>query len=729
MSGKQDAVAGAGLSLDIDVDGIGSLEFDQPGSVHNRLTPGLIERFVALVAEVRGLAEQGRLRCLIVASGKRDSFVAGLDVGVIGGLRSAAAGEAGARQGQLAFQSLAELPITTVAAINGTCLGGGIELALACDYRIAANDPAVEIGFPEVNLGIVPGFGGTQRLPRLLSLERALPMILTGRSADAQRALRIGLVDAVVPAPLLRATAIQWGVERPHARPRRVAPEDRPLARRLRRWAVEGNPVGRALVFRQASVSVAQRAKGQYPAPTAALAAVRQGLRGSLDRGLKLEAATVGELVVHEVTRNLVGIFFLRQAARRDQSAVADGAAVPVRRLGVLGAGVMGGGIAQLAAYRDVAVRMKDISMDSLRLAMGVAFDRFEDRRRRRKVSRREVRRGMGLISPTLDNTGFRHADLIIEAVVENIDVKHEVLAAAERASSPHTVLATNTSSLTVAAMATALSDASRFVGLHFFNPVHRMPLVEVVRGPHSSTAAIATASAFAVSMGKVPVVVADSPGFFVNRVLTPYLNEALLLLEDGATILQIDGALEEFGMPMGPLRLLDEIGLDVAAKVAAQLSSLLGERGRRSESAVRVYETGRRGRKSGAGFYRYGVGEPPQADPDVERLVRQNGNAEAAESIVDRCVLAMLAESARALGEGIVASPQAADLALVFGTGFAPFRGGIFRYADARGRAATRSQMQDLAAQLGARFEPTGALAGDEPFYSDAWPHKVDVL
>ena len=729
MSGKQDAVAGAGLSLDIDTEEIAVLEFDQPDTQQNRFTPELIERFVSLLAEVRSLAEQGRLRGLIVVSGKPGSFVAGLDVSVISGVRSVAAGATGARQGQLAFQALAELPITTVAAINGTCLGGGVELALACHYRIAAEDSAVEIGFPEVNLGIVPGFGGTQRLPRLLSLERSLPMILTGRPVGARRARHIGLIDAVVPAPLLRDTAIQWAVGQPHKRPRRLAPEDRPLIRRLRRWVAEGNPIGRALVFRQAAASVARRAKGQYPAPIAALSAVRRGLLGTLDQGLKLEAEAVGDLVVHEVTRNLVGIFFLRQAARSGQFHAAKGDIQSVSRLGVLGAGVMGGGIAQLAACRGVSVRMKDISMDSLRLAMGVAFDRFEDRCRRGKMNSSQVRRGMGLISPTLDYAGFRHAELIIEAVAENVDVKHEVLAAAERASSQHTILATNTSSLTVAAMATALNDPSRLIGLHFFNPVHRMPLVEVVRGPDSSDQAIATAASFAVSMGKVPVVVADSPGFFVNRVLTPYLNEALLLLEEGTAIHQIDSALEAFGMPMGPFRLLDEIGLDVAARVAEQLGCVLGDRGWRSDAAMRVCETGRRGRKGGVGFYRYGRGGHPQPDPEVERLVRQGGNTEAPDTIVDRCVLMMLAESARALEEGIIASPQAADLALVFGTGFAPFRGGIFRYADACGRTATQSRMQELSTRLGARFELTGALKIDEPFYAQAWPHRLESL
>ena len=728
MSRKQDAVAGAGLCLDIAGDGTAVLEFDQPGSQHNRFTPELIERFVALVTEVRGLAEQGRLQGLIVASGKPGSFIAGLDVGAIGGVRSAAAGTAGARQGQLAFQALAELPLTTVAAINGTCLGGGIELALACDYRIAADDTAVEIGFPEVNLGIIPGFGGTQRLPRLLSLERALPMLLTGRSAAAGRARRIGLVDAVVPPPLLRATAIQWAA-RPHPRPRRPAPEDRPLTRRLRRWILEGNPIGRSLVFRQAAGTVARRAKGQYPAPVAALSAVRRGLRGTLDRGLKLEAEAVGELVVHEVTRNLVGIFFMRQAARRDQSVAAAGVPAVVRRLGVLGAGIMGGGIAQLAAYRNVAVRLKDISMDSLRLAMGVAYENFDDRRRRGRLSRSQVSRGMSLISPTLENAGFRHADLIIEAVVENLDVKHEVLSAAERASSPRTVLATNTSSLTIGAMSTALSDPSRLVGLHFFNPVHRMPLVEVVRGPESSEVAVATAAAFATSMGKVPVVVADSPGFFVNRVLAPYLNEALLLLEEGSTIRQIDSALEQFGMPMGPLRLLDEIGLDVAAKVAAQLESVLDAAAPRAEAAALVHETGRRGHKGGAGFYRYAEGGQPQPDPGVEKLVQRDNNAETAETIVDRCILTLLIESARALEEEVVASPHAADLALVFGIGFAPFRGGVFRHADARGLSATRARLHQLGEGHGARFAVAGALARDEPFYSEAWPHKLESL
>ena len=723
------ANAGAGLSLEVDSDGVAVLEFDQPGAEHNRFTPELLERFMALISEVRNRAGAGEIQGLVLASGKRESFIVGMDVGTIAGIRSAAAATTGARQGQLAFEALATLPVTTVAAINGTCLGGATEMALACDYRLAGDTTAVEIGLPEVKLGIIPGFGGTQRLPRLVSLERALPMILTGRSVTARKARRIGLVDAVVPVHLLLDQSRHWAQRPRRPRGRVRAPEDRSWPRRIRRALLERNPIGRAMVFARAARGVRAATKGRYPAPVAALSVVRRGLRMRSGEALKLEAQAIGELVVSEVAHNLMGIFFLRSAARR----LPLQALRRVGRVGVVGAGIMGGGIAQLAAYQQLPVRIKDIGYEPLERALALAHRRFESRRRAGKLSRRQVAQRMGLISPTLEYSGFRHCDLVVEAVLEKLSVKHEVLAAIEAAAGPDTIIATNTSSLTLAAMEPALRHPSRLVGLHFFNPVHRMPLVEIVKGPSTTDEVVASTVAFAVAMGKVPVVVQDAPGFFVNRVLAPYLNEALLLLEEGVSIAAIDRALVRFGMPMGPIRLLDEVGIDVSAKVAGELGAAIGDRVPRAQAAHRVLELGRLGRKGGAGFYSYPAKGKPRPDPQIERMFGDGGLPVDESAIIDRCVLVTLNEASRALAEGVVQSARAADLALVMGIGFAPFRGGLFRYAETRGLETIRERMHQLASAHGVRFEPSGRLAASESggpgFYPDDWPRKLDSL
>ena len=729
-NGPTEANRGVGLSLEVGDDGVAVIEFDQPGTDYNRFTPEVLERLVALVGEVREFAASGRVRGVVICSAKRDSFIVGMDVATMAGIREADVAAAGARQGQRAFALLAALPVTTVAAINGTCLGGATELALACDVRVAADSRAVQIGLPEVNLGIIPGFGGTQRLPRTIALERALPMILTGRALDARRAHRAGLVDAVVPAEMLLAEARRRAQQPPPPPGRRCAPEDRSRLRRLRRAALEGNPLGRALLFRKAAAGVRAATGGHYPAPAAALEVVRRGLRLPLEQGLELEARKVGELLVGAVARNLMGIFFLRQAARR-KDAVAQ--AEPVRRLGVLGAGVMGGGIAQVAASQGVVVRIKDIAIEPLEHAMAEAHKRLDRRRKRGRMSRREVRHAMGRILPTLRYDGLRRADLVVEAVVEKLEVKHQVLAEVESAVGPDTVLATNTSSLTLAAMATALRDPGRFVGLHFFNPVHRMPLVEVVRGPQSRPEAVARVVRFAIDLGKVPVVVGDAPGFFVNRVLAPYMNEALLLLQEGASVAGVDRALRRFGMPMGPFRLLDEVGLDVSVKVAGNLAGVLGERVPQAEAGARLLERGRLGRKSGAGFYLYAGKGKPAVDEALERELGGGRRDPDAEVIVDRCVLVMLNEACRALAAGVVSSPLAGDLAVVMGTGFAPFRGGIFRWAETRGLAEVVGRMQQFAERFGERFVPAPLLVRhaehDQPFYEGSWPRKIEAL
>ncbi|MDP6687509.1 MAG: 3-hydroxyacyl-CoA dehydrogenase NAD-binding domain-containing protein [Acidobacteriota bacterium] len=709
------AVASAGLSVELDDDGIALVEFDQPGVHHNRFTPELLERLGAVLDELKLRCAEGTVRGVMFTSAKENSFIVGVDIAAIESVPNEAAAIAATRRGQEIFQKIADLPVITVAAINGTCLGGATEMALACTFRVVADNSSVDIGFPEVNLGFFPGFGGSQRLPRMISLERALPMILGGKAVTAARARKIGLVDAVVPAELLLTEARRFVLSPPRYH-RRLALEDRSWGRFFRRWLLEGQLVGRMIMFHQAGKSVLSRVGEHYPAPLEALDTVRRGLKMTLAKGLKLEAEQVGRLIVSPTSRNLVEIFLSRQAARRTahvrgNSGQGD-ATRKVNKLGVVGAGVMGGGIAQVAAYHQIPVRLKDVVAESLTTGYKVAYQRFHERQRAGKLSSREVSQRMGLISPTLAYTGFGTADLVIESVVENLDVKRSVLSDIENVTRPDTVIATNTSSLTLSEMATSMKRPGRFVGLHFFNPVHRMPLVEVVCSELAEADAVGCALSFVHRLGKVPVKVADSPGFLVNRVLMPYLNEALLLVESGVPTAQIDGALKHFGMPMGPLRLLDEIGLDVTHHVAGRLGPVFGERVLASDVGSLMCKSGRLGKKVLNGFYRYGKRKPQPVDlGEILGGGPMSARRPGDEEITDRCVLLMFNEACYALQENIVESAGSLDLAMVMGTGFPPFRGGILRYADAVGVACLRDRLQELSDLLGGRFEPAPLL------------------
>ena len=549
----------------------------------------------------------------------------------------------------------------------------------------------------------------------MISLERALPMILGGKAVTAARARKIGLVDAVVPAGLLLTEARRFVLPPPRSH-RRLALEDRSWGRFFRRWLLEGQLVGRMIMFHQARKSVLSRVGEHYPAPLEALDTVRRGLKMTLAQGLKLEAEQVGRLIVSPTSRNLVEIFLSRQAARRTAHARGNSgqgdATRKVNKLGVIGAGVMGGGIAQVAAYHQIPVRLKDVVVEALTTGYKVAHQRFYERQRVGKLSSQEVSQRMALISPTLAYTGFGTADLVIESVVENLDVKRSVLSDIENVTRPDTVIATNTSSLTLSEMATSMRRPGRLVGLHFFNPVHRMPLVEVVCSETTEVDAVGCALSFVHRLGKVPVKVADSPGFLVNRVLMPYLNEALLLVESGVPIDQIDGALKRFGMPMGPLRLLDEIGLDITHHVAGRLGPVFGERLLASDVSSLMCKSGRLGKKVLNGFYRYGKGEPQPVDPgEILDGVPMSARRPDDEEITDRCILLMFNEACYALQENIVESAGFLDLAMVMGTGFPPFRGGILRYADAVGVACLRDRLQELSDLLGGRFEPAPLL------------------
>ncbi|MBI4545350.1 MAG: enoyl-CoA hydratase/isomerase family protein [Gemmatimonadetes bacterium] len=696
----------AALALEVDGDGIAWLTFDRRGSRVNLLTTPVMSRLDALLGAVEEGARAGRIRALIVQSGKPGTFIAGADVEEIGRVRDAAEGTAKSRQGQRIFRRLELLTIPTMAAIDGVCLGGGTELALACRNRLASDRADTRIGLPEVRLGILPGFGGTVRLPRLLGLRAALELIVSGKPISARRALRIGLVDEVVPTTMLRDRVKHFARER--IEKRHVTRRKRPALTRL----LERTPPGRRLLLQLARRQVRKETGGNYPAPLAAIDTLSRTVGRPLDPAFELEARTLGELIATDVCKNLVHVFRLTESAKK-AGPLLEPRSVDV--VGVLGAGVMGGGIAQLLAYHGLGVRLKDVQARAIGQALHHARELFDAAVRRGRLERRAAEEAFGRIAPTLDYSGFARVDVVIEAVVERMEVKQQVLHEVEARVASGGVLTSNTSSLSIQEMQKALERPADFCGMHFFNPVERMPLVEVVRAPDTSDGAVATIFALARRLGKTPLEVKDGPGFLVNRLLGPYLNEAGWLLADGASIEAIDRALTAFGMPMGPLRLLDEIGLDVAAHAAGVMHEALGERFRPALPLLALRRTARLGRKGGRGFYRYEGGKSKEADAAIYAELRDSVPASRRELpralIQERTVLAMVNEAARALEDGIVGRAADVDLAMILGTGFPPFRGGLLRYADALGLPAILGKLGAFERERGPRFQPAPLL------------------
>jgi 3-hydroxyacyl-CoA dehydrogenase/enoyl-CoA hydratase/3-hydroxybutyryl-CoA epimerase len=698
-----------GFSHRLDAHGILYVVFDRPGERVNLLDERSLRELDRLLEDAR---RREAVRAVLFGSAKPGMFVAGMDVEQIAAVREAYRGAEGARFGQSVFRKIADLERPSACAINGVCLGGGLELALACSMRIAADDPAVRIGLPEVQIGIIPGFGGTQRLPRLIGLPAALDLILSGRRIDAATARRLGIVDALVPpeylereALALLVRAVEEGIAPVVARLRRPKP--------LRDRLIETVPPLRRFVLDRARTSTARKVRARdYPAPFRAIEAIETAVTRPLAEGLDLEARIVGELVPTQTSRNLIWLFQNRTALRSGDGGV-GAAPRRVQRVAVIGAGTMGGGIAQLAADLDVPVRLKDVRYEALLEAVRTAREAWDRRLGRGRITEREVRQKMAFLAPTLDDTGLLHVDLVVEAVAENLEVKRSVLAEAERHMDSRAVFASNTSSLRIADIAARAMHPERVVGLHFFNPVGRMPLVEVVAGPQSSPAAVATARAFAVRLGKVPVLVKDSPGFLVNRVLAPYLDEALRLLAEGVRVEPIDEAMTAFGMPMGPLELLDQIGLDIARHVAAVLQSALGPRPGAPSHLETLVASGRLGRKSGRGFYRYRAGLRTAVDPELAGLLGLPDAKELPpESLQERLLLAMTNEAVCCLEEGVAERPRDVDLALVLGAGFPPSRGGLLRHADAVGVPIIADRLARLADAHGERFRPAPRFA-----------------
>jgi 3-hydroxyacyl-CoA dehydrogenase/enoyl-CoA hydratase/3-hydroxybutyryl-CoA epimerase len=591
-------------------------------------------------------------------------------------------------------------------------MGGGTEIALASTWRVASDHESTKIGLPETKLGIIPAWGGSTRLPRLVGIEQALDVILAGKNVYPKKALRMGLVDALLP------DARFLDLVRDFARDK-MGKERKPDGGGLdvKELLLERNPLGRKVLFDQAKKQTLAKTGGHYPAPLRALEVIRTGIDEGMQAGFNAEARAAGTLATSDVAKNLIHVFQLMEGAKKNElgSEKGDDRPAPreVRSLAVLGAGAMGGGIGQLAAAEGIPVRLKDIRSDALASGMEHASQVFGKEVEKRRITRDELKRKMALIRPTLDYSGFGRVDAVIEAIVEKLPVKQKVFAEVAGEVSDDTILASNTSALSIDAIAGDTPNPERVVGMHFFNPVDKMPLIEVIAGARSADWAVESVVQLARDLGKVPVRVKDSPGFLVNRLLTFSLGEALWLVNDGYSIEDIDRAMKEWGMPMGPIALTDEVGIDIAIEVAHTLNDAYGDRLPLPSWVDAPQEDGRLGKKNGKGFYEYAKGKRKDPDESVYELIGVAPTVEDPDprAIVDRMVLRMVDEAARCLAEDVVASPGELDLAMIMGAGFPPFRGGVCRYADQRGVTRIVETLERLAKQVGPRYEPSDEL------------------
>lgn len=690
-------------------EGIAVVTLDAPEGSVNILNADFLQE---LAETANRLSAEKGVQGTVVTSAKPGGFIAGADIRQIEGVDYPEQGANLARQGQRIFGLWAALPFPVVAAVHGHCMGGGTEFILACHYRVAAEDAAIAL--PEVKLGILPGFGGTQRLPRLVSIEKALNIILSGRTVRAAEALKIGLADRSVPQDALCDAAVALAREAAQA-PGRLLAERQRKKRGMRTFFLEKTPPGRALLFSQVRQTVLRQTGGHYPAPLQALEVVRRGQTLSLEEGLKLEAEALGRLVTTPECKNLIHVFFLSQRPKKGAGVTVE--AQPVQRAAVLGAGVMGGGIAQLLASRGIPVLLKDIRQDAVDAGMEHARELFRLTLAKRGQDEAAVSKKMELLTGTTGYDGFSEVDLVIEAVVEKMGVKQAVLQESEGLLGAGAVFATNTSALSVSELQSVAERPGNVGGLHFFNPVERMPLVEIIRGEGTADRTVATLFEVARRLGKTPIVVADRPGFLVNRLLGAYLNEACLLAAAGAGWQSLDRLAKGFGMPMGPFRLIDEVGIDIAAEVG---KTLCGAFPYLTESPLleMAVSNGLKGKKGGRGFYLYPPGKKPAPNRDIGQQLGLRTVRSATTSDWRRLLLLMVNEAGRCLEEGLVTSPEDVDTGMVFGTGFPPFYGGLCRWADAEGLPALVAELEELAKEQGERFAPCDYLRGRKGFY-----------
>jgi 3-hydroxyacyl-CoA dehydrogenase/enoyl-CoA hydratase/3-hydroxybutyryl-CoA epimerase len=640
---------------------IACIEFDQPGSEVNLLDTGTMQELRTILESLQARTD---ISGVLVTSKKSKIFIAGADIREVESLTDRGTAFRKSEEGKDILQRLADLRVPTAAVINGACLGGGFELALACRYRVASFSDAVKIGLPEVQLGIIPGFGGTVRLPKLVGMIKALPLVLTGKLVGPKEALKLGFVDALFPEETLFDQAVAFL--------KAASPERKDRSLSLSSRFFERTPIGRALVFRSAKKSVLQKTRGAYPAPLKAIEVMERGCVLDPVIAYRLESAGFAELIGTDVAKNLIKLYHLHERFKKFTWTDLSMRPEPVRQCGVIGAGVMGGGLAHLLSDRNIPVRLRDIRPEALGSALREAYRIYSGALRRKKIKPFERARKMSLISAGITEEGLRRCGIVLEAVVEDMSVKQKVFIELGTITGPETILASNTSALSIHEMAKVTTHPERVIGLHFFNPVHRMPLVEVIPAAMTSKETIERTVQFARSLGKLPVVVRDVRGFLVNRILVPYINEAAYLMEEGVSPVALDGITKKFGMPMGPAELIDHIGVDIGHKVARILEEAYGARMKVAPLMDRLKDKGFYGKRVGAGLYRY-RGDTMKLNPDLDLPKMQRLIPD--EEMLKRLIYPMVNEASRCLEEHVVAEPGMVDIAMILGTGFPPFR------------------------------------------------------
>lgn len=704
------------------------IEMNDPSKPVNSFSIPALEQLNKILDATFARSELGGI---VFTSTKPNMFAAGVDLSIFDTFKGKEDAAAAASTLQNLFHRFHTSKVPTVAAIHGTCLGGALELALACHFRIASAHPATQLGLPEVQLGLLPGGGGTQRLPRLIGIAAALDLILTGKKVDGKKAFKLGIVDDVVPENQLISKAIAWAASRKeevkratsagglYNAPPPPAVQGKQLSEDMQKLALEGTFVGRMLIEKKSKETIEKNTKGFYPAPFKALTSVMRGIHIDLLEGLKQEAALFGELAVTDVSKSLIHVFHLMTASKKNpcppeaRAAAEFSFMTPLREgratVGVVGAGLMGSGISTVLSEKNIRSVLLDRDSASVQRGAKAVAAHFDGRVKKKRMKRFERDAALSRVLPTTDHAALISSPIIIEAVFEDVTVKHEVLKRCEGMHGDKPFLfASNTSSLPIGRIAAAARHPEHVIGMHFFSPVPKMPLVELIVTEKTAPAALSAAFDLGTAMGKQVLVVKDGPGFYTTRILAFQITEATEMLREGASIEDIDKAMEAFGMPVGPITLLDEVGIDVGAHILDVLSETFADRLKVPTEMGPILAEDRKGRKNGKGLYLYADGKKQGADASVYKhfqgLERKRFDRQ---DIIDRCTFVFLNEAARCLDEGILKSADDGDLGAIFGLGFPPFLGGPFHYARSLGHTAVKAKLDELAAKHGPRFRP----------------------
>lgn len=686
------------------IDNVAIITLSTPGDKVNKLNESLIDEFYVILDE---LESDDSVEGAVLVSGKEENFIAGADIEMFRTRDTADELEELSRSGHQILLRVENFNKPVVAAINGSCMGGGTELALACHYRIVSDDPSTKIALPEVKLGLLPGMGGTQRLPRLIGIQKSLTYMLTGKNMYSYQAKKTGFANEVVH----RHALVKAGISavKKLVKENKGNPDKRSFAEKL----LEGNPAGRNILFKQALKRTLAETKGNYPAPEKIIESVKYGYDHGIEKGIQNEARLFGELAVTPESRALIQLFFGITAAKKNPL---ESEKREIRNIGILGAGLMGSGIAEVSIEQGYRVWLKDQAIENAAKGVSVIRKNLDDKTTKRILTSFERDERLSRVHPVTGYDGFHKMGLVIEAVFEDLELKRQIVKEIEQHCSEHTIFASNTSSLPISEIARDAKRPENIIGMHYFSPVQKMPLLEIIKTKKTADWVTATAYDIGMKQGKTVIVVNDGPGFYTTWILAPFINEALLMLEEGAFIEQLDNAMKQFGFPVGPMALLDEVGIDVGAHVGGVLAQLFKARGAKtSGKAGELMEAGFLGRKNRKGFYIYDDGTK-KAKKEVNREIYRFFGGEERKKFKDvevqqRLIMMMVNEAVLCLQEGILECPNDGDLGAILGLGFPPFLGGPFRYLDRLGADTATDLLGTLENDNGPRFNSANLL------------------